>query len=295
MKITALVTIANSHIVGYMIDNEQFIWLDELKEALTSKTLKLDNVKLNQFNHIEIKDEEILQSIVIGDIFDMELLMYTNSSQVAPAYYENAIFQYDNNGKPIKIDPAFFLDFEYYGDKFKPFLFNNSQPITEMRFLFKNVSQVKIDISNIDTQYVKDMTGMFNYCATHILDLSTLDTSNVTTMRLMFSQCNILKVDLSNFNMVNVMDKSRMFANATIGELILPKISVSNLVQANEIFENAHIGILNLNLLNLSTIDNIKAIIKMLYQCKTTISTIVYKNAHSDIETLLTSNWRNVT
>lgn len=294
MKVTALVTIDNSHIVGYMIDKEQFIWLSELKEKLKSRALKLDNVKLNQLNHIEIEDEATLSPVTISDIYDMDLLIYTNSKQVAPFYCDNAIFKYNHNSKPIRIEPMFFSDFEFFADKFKPFMFNNALPITEMRFLFKNISQVKIDLCNIDTQHVKDMTGMFNYSAAHILDLSPIDTTNVTTMRLMFSQCNILKLDLSTFNMVNVMDISRMFANATIGELILPKISVGNLVRATEIFENAHIDILNLNFLDLSTIENIKAIIKMLYQSKTTISTIVYKNAHSDIETLLTSNWSNI-
>lgn len=294
MKITALIVVENSHIVGYEIDNENFMWLSELKEKLESRNIKLENAKLNNFNHIEITNEQTLSIKNDKTIFNTDLLIYNNSKQPIPAYFNTAIFQYNYNNKPMRINPVHFAEFENNGYKFKPYLHSRQSPITEMRFLFKNISLLKIDISNIDTQFVTDMTGMFNYVATNSLDLSTLDTSNVTTMRLMFSQCNIPKVDLSKFNMANTLDISRMFANATIGELIMPKISIYNLKQATEFFEYANIGILNLSMLDLTTIDNIKEVIRVLYRCHTNIKTIVYGKAHKDIDALLTSNWSKV-
>lgn len=291
MRITSLIAIENSHIVGYKLDKTDFLWLTELKERIKSKPTKFQNAKLNKYNHIEITDEANLPIEVITDLFESELLIYATSKREAPAYYNKAIFQYNFNEKPIKIDPDYFSEFESNSDKFKPFVFTNSTPITEMRFLFKNISLINIDLSNLDTRLVVDMTGMFNYVATHVLDVSTIDTSNVTTMRLMFSQCNIQKLDLSSFNMANTTDISRMFANATIGELIMPKINIDHLNEDEGIFEYAEINILNLNLLDLSTVKNIKKIIKILYKCQTRISTIAYKNAHHDIENLLTSDW----
>lgn len=299
MKITALITIENSHVVGYEIDNENFIWLSELKEKLISNNIKLENAILNKFNHIEIIDEQMLPTHNNNKVFETDLLIYANkrgeaSKQPIPAYFENAIFQYDYNDKPMKINPNYYTDFDQNSSKFKPLLYNNNEAIKEMRFLFKNISLTKVNVSNIDTQHIKDMTGMFNYVATNNLDLSTFDTYNVKTMRLMFSQCNILKLDLSKFNMTNVLDMSRMFANATIGELIMPKISVYNLKQATEIFEYAEIGKLDVTMIDLSSMENVKDFIRTLYNCQTNIKTIVYGKAHKEIQTLLTSNWANV-
>lgn len=291
MRITSLVAIENSHIVGYKLNKTDFLWLTELKERIKSKPTKFQNVKLNKYNHIEITDEANLPIEVVTDLFESELRTYSTSKKEAPAYYNKAIYQYDFNEKPIKIDPDYFSEFESNSNKFKPFLYNNDTPITEMRFLFKNISLVNIDLSNLDTRHIVDMTGMFNYVATHVLDVSKMDTSKVTTMRLMFSQCNIQKLDLSSFNMAATTDISRIFANATIGELILPKINIDHLHEDEGIFEYAEINVLNLNLIDLSTVNNIKKIIKILYKCQTRISTIAYKNAHPDIENLLTTDW----
>lgn len=291
MKITAIVTIANSHIVGYKLDETSFILLADLKDKFKNSSLRLDNARLNRFNQIVVKNEDLLPRHSANTLFDAELLMYANSTERAPAYYSQPIFLYDNNDKPIKIDSKFHYDFEEQSSNFKPFLYNNGKAITQFRFLFKNISLLTIDVSNIDTQFVTDMTGMFNYSATQTLDLSTFDTRSVTTMRLMFSQCNIEKLDLSTFNMFGVQDFSRMFASATIGELILPYINIEDLLNTKALFEYAQIGILNLSHIDLSTVYNIKSIIGILYQCQASISTIVYQNAHSEIQSLLTSDW----
>lgn len=294
MQITALITIASSHIVAYELDNKDLIWIAELKNKLQNSNINIKNVELNKFNHIVVEGENNLPQKEIDDIFYHDIMIFNNTKQTPPAYYNQAIFQYDYNGKPMKIDPKFYYDFQQNGYKFKPLIYNKKTLITEMRFLFKNISIESIDVSNLDTSNITDMTGMFNYSACNSINLSTFDTSNVTTMRLMFSQCNFQKLDLSTFNMLNVMDISRMFANATIAELILPRMSIQTLTSADELFEYSEIGVLNLSAIDLSTISNIKALIKLLFNCKTRISTIVYKNAHDTIDELLTSDWSNI-
>lgn len=293
MKITGLIVIANSHIVAYEIDNKDCVWITTLKEKFDTKNFKIENAYLNKKNHIIIKNENELPIKEINDIYENDLLIYSSTNKQPPEYYTQTIYEYDYNDKPIKINAEYFYEFQEYGDKFKPLLYGitTGKPITEMRFLFKNISLASINLSNFDTHLVTDMTGMFNYSATHVLDISSFDTSNVTSMRLMFSQCNIQKLDLTSFNMTSTSDLSRMFANSTIGELILPKMETSRLCKADEIFENAEIEILNLKLIDLSTMQNVKNVIKLLYNCKTYVNTIVYENAHNSIEALLTSDW----
>lgn len=280
MKITALIVIEKSHIIGYILDNEKCIYLHTLKEHLKNSTLLVENATLNKFNHIEITDEISLPTETV-----------TNSSRNSVSYLNKAIFIYYYQGKPLKINPNFYNFFEENGNHFKPYIYIDNRPIAEMRFLFKNISQTYINVSNLDTQFIKDMTGMFNYSATLDLDLSTFDTSKVTTMRLMFAQCNIKKLDISNFNMSSIIDISRMFSNSTIEELILPKVDVLTLLRADEIFKHAQIGTLNVSNIDLSTRDSIKKLIRTLHQNQTCISTLVYKDAHSDIENLLQMDW----
>lgn len=284
MKITALMVIEKSHIIGYRLDNEKCIYLHTLKEHFKNSTLEIENATLNKFNQIEITNEISLPTETVNN-------SNKSTNNTTPSYLNKAIFIYYYQGKPLKINQNFYDFFEENGDNFKPYIYIDNKPITEMRFLFKNISQAYINVSNIDTQFIKDMTGMFNYSATYDLDLSTFDTSKVTTMRLMFAQCNIKKLDISNFNMSRIIDISRMFSNSTIQELILPKIDVLTLLRADEIFKHAQIEILNVSNIDLSTRDSVKKLIRILHQNQTNISTLIYKDAHSDIESLLKSDW----
>lgn len=283
MKITSLITIEKSHIIGYRIDNDKCIYLSTLKEHLKNDTLEIENAKLNKFNHVEISNEISLPA---------EIMRNKNNESID--YLNEQIFKYHYQGKPIIINKEYFKEFEYHGDKFKPYMYIDNKPIKEMRFLFKNISQANIDISNFDTKYIEDMTGMFNYIATYNLDLSTFDTSKVTSMRLMFSQCNIKKLDISNFDMSRVQDIDRMFANSTIEELIFPKLDFQTLYNADEVFTSAQIDTLNLNNIDLSTKENIKKLIRMLHRNQTMINTLIYKDAHHEIESLLTSDWSRI-
>ncbi len=80
--------------------------------------------------------------------------------------------------------------------------------------LFFKCSNINsLNLSNINTSNVTNMSYMFYYCRSLAsLDLNGLDTSNVTDMSYMFDSCIALtNLDLSKFNTGNVTDMSYMF------------------------------------------------------------------------------------
>lgn len=69
-----------------------------------------------------------------------------------------------------------------------------------MSYMFSyNWRFTSLDLSNLNTQNVTDMRGMFYSCSKlSTLDLSPLDTSKVTNMSSMFSGCSgLTSLDLS--------------------------------------------------------------------------------------------------
>ena len=74
-----------------------------------------------------------------------------------------------------------------------------------------------LNLSNIKTTGVTDMSSMFNYCTKlNSLDLSSFDTSRVTNMSSMFIGCSKLtNINLSSFDTSSVTNMSSMFDKCT--------------------------------------------------------------------------------
>ena len=94
-----------------------------------------------------------------------------------------------------------------------------------------------IDMSNIDTSSVVDMSYMF--CGLEYLtdvNLSGVDTSNVTNMAGMFQSCNRLtSLDVSGFNMSNVQNIDYMFYSCySLKELDLSSWSLNCVNSGNQ-------------------------------------------------------------
>ena len=123
--------------------------------------------------------------------------------------------------------------------------------------LFYNFFNAKefVELSNLDTSQVTNMSGMFSNCGVKELDLSSWDTSNVTDMNFMFQGCqNLENVNLKDFNTKNVTDMSRMFlSDHKIKNLDLSNFETPNLNKAGLIF-----GELNLNNLDIRNFDTSK-------------------------------------
>ena len=78
--------------------------------------------------------------------------------------------------------------------------------------LFDSYMLESIDMSNIDTSHVTNMSEMFKCRGLKELNLSRFDTSSVTDMSGMFMECYSLpELDLSGFDTSNVTDMSGMF------------------------------------------------------------------------------------
>ena len=95
--------------------------------------------------------------------------------------------------------------------------FLDTSYVTNMAGMFNYVVSVTtLDLSGWDTSNVTNMAGMFNYVlSVTTLDLSGWDTSKVTNMERMFSSNKLTTLDLSGFDTGNVMDMSGMFYGAS--------------------------------------------------------------------------------
>ena len=122
-----------------------------------------------------------------------------------------------------------------------------------------------IDISNLDTSKVTDMSRMFYSCGAHKIDLSTMDTRNVTNMESMFAHSSVEELNLSNFDTSNVTDMGNMFSGCSnLKEINLSSFDTSNVTDMEEMFANCT----NITELDLSNFDthNVTSMFRMFYQ-----------------------------
>ena len=86
------------------------------------------------------------------------------------------------------------------------------KPISTAYWFYYHTVLTTIDLSNLDTSNVTDMSYMFKTCTSlKFQSAICLDTSNVTDMSYMFGSSNSTTLDLSNFDTSNVTDMSYMF------------------------------------------------------------------------------------
>ena len=109
--------------------------------------------------------------------------------------------------------------------EFKNFYF----PLNNMKSMLYGCSSLKsIDISEIDTTLVTDMSQIFSGCSSlESIDLSNFNTSSLTNMNSMFNECNSLKLlNISSFNTSSVLDMKKLFYGCNE----LTSIDLSNFV-----------------------------------------------------------------
>lgn len=125
-----------------------------------------------------------------------------------------------------------------------------------------------IDVKNLDTSAVTNMTSMFWYCEElEELDISTFDTSKVTSMREMFETCGMLKlVNLSALDTSNVKDMGRMFCGCeSLVNIDLSTFDTSNVNYMNLMFAEGGFKELDLSSFDSSNVTNMGA---MFADCK---------------------------
>ncbi len=146
--------------------------------------------------------------------------------------------------------------------------------VTDMSNMFNigNASELSpltyLDISSFDTSNVTDMSLMFRSCELLTsLDLSSFDTSNVTDMYGMFAFClSLTSLDLSSFDTSNVTDMYGMFSRCeSLPSLDLSSFDTSNVTNMSHMFSCCE----SLPSLDLSTFDtsNVADMSSMFYNC----------------------------
>ena len=114
-----------------------------------------------------------------------------------------------------------------------------------------------LDLSNLDTSEVTNMSGMFAGCSGLTnLDLSNFDTSGVTNMYRMFINCyGLTELNISNFNTSNVTNMSGMFSSCSgLTELNISNFNTSDVTNMYNMF----FGCNSLTELNISNFDTSK-------------------------------------
>lgn len=124
-----------------------------------------------------------------------------------------------------------------------------------------------LDLSNLNTSKVTDMTNMFSGCGISSLDLSGFDTGSVTSMDSMFTGCGQLSsIDLSNFDTRNVTTMEFMFNRCTsLTSLSLSSFNTNKVTRMIGMFSDCR-GLTSLDLRSFDT-SNVTDMIEMFYGC----------------------------
>ncbi len=127
--------------------------------------------------------------------------------------------------------------FEYFS-KLETLNLNNldTSKVTDMSRMFYGSKATTLDLSNFNTSKVTNMSSMFDGSVATILDLTSFDTSNVTDMSDMFYGSKATTLDLSNFDTSKVTNMSSMFQESAATTLVLSSFDTSNVTNMKEMF-----------------------------------------------------------
>lgn len=190
-------------------------------------------------NPLSISQNGVVKAIAVADGYNnsdvSEYIVdwYTNETEKPYALLSNdnkvLTFYYDNqkelrNG--MDVGPFTFNNSEgvnsgWYGSRenISTVVFDASfaicKSITSTAYWFDGCSKLEkiIDIDNLKTENVTDMSSMFYGCSSlKSLDLRSLNTDNVSNMMYLFYGCaNLVSLSISNFNTTNVLNMHDMF------------------------------------------------------------------------------------
>ena len=140
-----------------------------------------------------------------------------------------------------------------------------------------------LNLSNFDTSKVIDMSDMFTYCSgLTSLDLSNFDTSQVIKMSGMFTACmGLTSLDLSNFDTSKVSGMNYMFSNCSgLTSLGLSNFDTSKVTDMYGMFFNCN-KLASLDLSNFDT-SQVTSMGRMFYGCKSLREITINDEASAD-------------
>ena len=181
---------------------------------------KIKSIKDSNYitSEIDIKEEDINKEIRIINDNNYIILLPDNKSN------EEYLEKYCEIKINDKIIPfSYFYKFKKKGRYMIKYSFTSY--LRKIKFNdFEKI--IKIDMSNLHTGEITDMSEMFSGCSSlEEINLSNCNTENVTNMSKMFSNCRSLKkINLSKINTEKVTDMSEMFSRCSS----LKELNLSN-------------------------------------------------------------------
>ena len=131
----------------------------------------------------------------------------------------------------------------------------NTSNVTNMIYMFLGSKITSLDLSNFDTSNVTDMYYMFkDSLATEIKGLDKFVTSKVTRMDGMFENSQVTTIDVSFFDTSKVTGMSYMFSGSKVTTLDLSNFDITNVFSMSGMFKNMK----NIKILDLSSFDTSK-------------------------------------
>jgi len=253
-----------------------------------NKILENNKIKLIDLTPPKTKNEIICVYDIKKDEYDKDDYL-NNPIRILNSYEEakkdNSWLEGINNEKEIKdnielyinedkIDFCFKYKFPKEGKYKIKIIFKKS--LININYLFYECNKLlSIDLSNFNTNNIKDMSYMFYNCSClNDLNLCNFSTINVTDMSCMFYGCSSLtSLNLFNFNTINVKDMKNMFSHCySLTSLDLSNFNTINVTNMNSMFYNCR-SLTSLNLCNFNT-NNVTNMNHMFFGVKSTCKVI---------------------
>lgn len=154
-------------------------------------------------------------------------------------YFHNLYFSFntyihiDRNLINCALKKGWYITYKVNFDFSKPLDFTkiNAAKLRDMTNLFTMAPIKHLDLARLDTSYVNDFSGMFDFCTKlESLDLSRFKTNNAVMMNDMFAGCKSIKfLNLSSFDTSSVQGFESMFSLChSLEELDLSNFDTSN-------------------------------------------------------------------
>ena len=150
--------------------------------------------------------------------------------------------------------------------------------VTNMSYMFRHCNNLtSLNVSNWDTSNVTNMSHMFSNCykLIEIIGIENFNTSNVTSFCGgdfgLFSNCESLtQLDLSNWDTSNITDMCYMFRECTnLTQLDVSNFNTSNVTNMNRMFYKCE-SLTELDISNFDT-SNVTSMGAMFYKCQSLI------------------------
>ncbi|MBC1908170.1 BspA family leucine-rich repeat surface protein [Listeria innocua] len=136
--------------------------------------------------------------------------------------------------------------------------------VTDMSYMFDKSDSTSLDLSSFDTSSVTNMAFMFYSSAAASIDVSNFDTSSVTNMYCMFRYCDVAtSIDVSNFNTSNVTNMGSMFSyTSAVTGLDVSEFDTSKVTNMNGMFQSSAATSIDVSGFNTSNVTDMNAMFR---------------------------------